>query len=218
MLFATTMRRRIEMVRVTAFPTIEWLTDRAARPLDIEPISSACETGGSNTATAIAAQLTEGAEDETSICADAWIQTPNGEEHVGIVLRRCGRRIGIRFSARYERDTDQRDALVLVYGSFDMIYRVRCPEPGAPVHDVVYAIEMMHPTWFSNAGRLSAGRDASVEAVMNSDLLASVGSIQLPGSSIRRIRLSRASDWVRSFENALGIPCMISFVRTQDAA
>ena len=166
---------------------------------------------------------------DTVVTRNTWVRTPNGEEPVDVVVERKSRRIGIRFSNRYERDYDHSDALVLVYGRFDTLYRI---SPGAcdvpknisgnifgneSCHDLAYAILSMIPSWFTAQGRVEAGRNASAEVLINSDRLALTGVLCLLSGTISRIRLSRASDWVNAFERALSTPKLVSFADARSA-
>lgn len=193
------------MVRASAYPTVEWLLRSGRNP--IPPSSSfTSDRADVHISTKVAKLLTAWKAGNTVVAQNIWIRTPNGEDPVDVVVERRSRRIGIRFSNRYERDYDRNDALVLVYGRFDTLYRISPGTGGTSAHDLAYAILSMVPSWFTAEGRVSAGRNASAEVLVSSDRLAWMGILRLPSGTITRIRLSRASDWVNAFERALSPP------------
>lgn len=205
------------MVRASAYPTVEWLTRSGRNPT---PPSSSftsvrCSRAELHIYSKVAELLTVWKADKTVVAQNIWVRTPNGEEPVDVVVERKSRRIGIRFSNRYERDNDRSDALVLVYGRFDTLYRISpCAggESGSESeNDLAYALLSMVPSWFTAEGRVQAGRNASAEVLVNSDRLAWMGILRLHSGTITRIRLSRASDWVNAFEQALSPPQLITY-------
>jgi len=196
------------MVRASAYPTVEWLIRSGRNPV---PPSSSCASiasrrEGVHNSSKVAKLLTAWKHHNTVVAQDIWVRTPNGEEPVDVVVERNNRRIGIRFSNRYEREYDRSDALVLVYGRFDTLYRISPEVAEGSVNDLAYAMLSMVPSWFTAEGRVSAGRNASAEVLVNSDRLAWTGILRLLSGTITRIRLSRASDWVDAFERALSPP------------
>ncbi len=213
----------VNMVRTSAFPTVEWLTRIGRRPVTEAPDSEQAHFSGSrpsNLSNSIARQLKAWCKGNTIVAQRVWVRTPNGEDSVDIVLERKNRRIGIRFSSRYETDCDNVDALVLVYGRFDALYRISNATPESAkikAGDISYSILSMYPSWFTSEGRVAAGRAAGTEALLHSDKLAWQGVLKLPGALINRIRLSRASDWVTAFERALSPPQMITYAEIRSA-
>jgi hypothetical protein len=133
-----------------------------------------------------------------------WVATPDGELPVDIVLHLGGKRIAICCRPAWiEADSDQ-DALLLVYGGFDVLYRCSVEETLESVVDTAYALMQSHPALFSSFGRLSLGRRASdgmVAAALRSDARRS--SVSGPHGSLQALRLHVASDWVQAFERAL---------------
>jgi len=132
---------------------------------------------------------------------------------VDLVIEHANRRIGIRLSVRYERETEEQDAIALVYGRFDALYRIRCSDPVSGAVDAAYLMVAAFPSWFTLSGRMQAGRLASEEAVLSGDRLETIGSITLDTLQMTRIRLSRANDWVRAFEAGLSRPWMRRHVK-----
>ncbi len=202
------------MVRISAFPTIEWLSERGDAPLDVQSVPA----GGSriirnrnDIRTRLADILNVWSNESTVIRTDAWVATPNGEKHIDIVLSRSGRRIGIRLAGPYEGEEDYDDAIALVYGRFDVVHRIHYAGESVPVVDLAYTIQTSHPAWFSENGRITAGRQASSEALLSAHKLDQTGALRLRSTRITRIRLSHASDWVEAFEAALGMPKQGSF-------
>ena len=202
-----------DMVRASAFPTVEWLlrSSCSSTPSSSSVHSRTSRRTKFDSALVFGNLLSEWKCSNTSVAQNSWIRTPNGEELVDVVVRRRDRRIGIRFSNPYEKDYDRSDALVLVYGRFDMIFRISAVPEEESVRDCAYAILSMVPSWFTAQGRMIAGRRVSPEALVNVDRLASTGMLFLPSGSITRIRLSRASDWVHAFEQALSPPRLTSY-------
>ncbi|GMQ81773.1 MAG: hypothetical protein BMS9Abin05_1209 [Rhodothermia bacterium] len=216
-------KKPVIMVRTSAYPTVEWLT-RTGRT----PVSRESESGkglsrsprSSDISNSVAGQLKAWCKGNTIVAQSIWIRTPNGEDPVDIVIERKNRRIGIRFSSRYEIDSDNSDALVLVYGRFDALYRItHATHESTKVKagDISYSIVSMYPGWFTSEGRVAAGRSAGTEALLHSDGLAWKGVLQLPGALINRIRLSRASDWVAAFERALSPPRLVTYADVRTA-
>lgn len=149
------------------------------------------------------------------IKSDVWIRTPNGEDHVDLILTHRGRRVGIRITERYERETTERDAIILVYGRFDALYRVRSTRGNRGMLDAAYLLVSIYPSWFTVAGRFEAGRMASDEAVLTGSALSDRGWVGLETVHVQRIRLSRANDWVRAFESGLSRPSISGRSRFQ---
>ena len=189
---------------VSAFPTIEWLRQRAAdrQPAVRQPLrhfpsrpSSASRLLGIMRSMLDASVLVE---------EGSWVATPDGELPVDIVLRRGGRSLAICCRPAWiDADSDQ-DALLLVYGGFDVLYRCSIDDSLESVVDATYALMHRHANWFSSFGRLSLGRRASdgiVAAALGSDGIGSV--VSGPNGSLQALRLHVASDWVKAFERAL---------------
>lgn len=193
------------MIRVSAFPTVEWLHSRAAdRPAVPAPghRSPGCTRRHSMPARRSARGLSfdrrtfvrilsDAVARDVSVHASEWVATPEGEQQVDIVIRRGDRHVGLMIGRRYEQDVETMDALRLVYGRFDALFRITGTGEGPSVHDVLYALVCEKPTWFTAAGRMEAGRRASDTALVR------------VRAGIRRMRLSRANEWVVAFEKAL---------------
>jgi len=145
------------------------------------------------------------------------ISTPNGEETIDLVVENKGRRVAYLFSSRYERELEQTDALALVYGKFDALYRIRVLENGLNDAALAFLAVSMNPSWFTSDGRLRAGRVASTAAPYSVEILKRIGKATLPGYSVMRMRLSRAGEWVRDFEQALSPPDFRTYVAKSSA-
>jgi len=117
------------MTHVTAWPTVEWLsrsnaaatpparrraTDRAAVPGRRKPDVSAL----------FVAEAARRAPQLSAVSTSTWCATPLGEQSVDVCVRMGHRRIGIQFSRPYEMNVRQIDALCLVYGRFDVLFRI----------------------------------------------------------------------------------------------
>lgn len=198
---------------VSAFPTVEWLRQRAA---DRQPASRqnvlrfpSRPSPAYRMICAIQSMLDASVRLEER----CWVATPDGELPVDIVLHRGGKRLAICCRPAWvEADSDQ-DALVLVYGGFDVLYRCAIEESLESVVDAAYALMQAHPTWFSAFGRLSLGRRAS-QGMVSAALRATQRGWKVTGphSAVQALRLHVASDWVKAFERALrgGSPFALS--------
>ncbi len=211
----TKIRTEKTMVRVSAWPTIDWLSrtgDAAKMNVDLatDPVA---ET--SSCLERLSGWLARWSRTGVEIQSDIWIRTPNGEEYVDLMFIHRGRRIGVRFTGRYERETSERDAIVLVYGRFDSLYRIRGGGSKRGMIDAAYLLVSLYPTCFTVAGRFEAGRMASDEAVLSGSELSERGWIGLDSVHIQRSRLSRANDWVRAFESGLSRPAIRGRSRIQ---
>jgi len=137
---------------------------------------------------------------------EQWVSTPDGEQSVDLVLLRGDRRVGLVIGRRYEQNAETFDALRLVYGGFDVLYRVTGIGSRCSVADVLHAFACEKPAWFTEAGRIEVGRRAAEDVLLGLvDRDASLGyPFGANGISIRRMRLSRANEWGEAFERALG--------------
>lgn len=198
---------------VTAFPTIEWLRQRASdrQPVSRQPIKQL--PSRPSPATRLLRAIRSMLDASVRIEERCWVATPDGELPVDIVLHRGGKRIAICCRPGWvEADSDQ-DALVLVYGGFDILYRCSVEESLESVVDASYALMQAHPTWFSAFGRLSLGRRAS-DGMVSAALRATESGWKAAGphGSVQALRLNVATDWVKAFERALrgGSPLALS--------
>jgi len=191
-------------VTVSAFPTVQWLQQRAAdrgpapRPARhrLSPRPSRAE--------GLLRELRPMLEATVTVEEACWVATPDGELPVDIVLHKGGKRIAVCCRpANIESNSDQ-DALMLVYGGFDVLYRCSVDASSEAMLDVAYALMQAHPVWFSAFGRLSLGRRASAFMV-GAALSAKDKQRRLcgPFGAIEALRLHVASDWVNAFERAL---------------
>lgn len=241
------------MIRVSAFPTVEWLRSRAAdrpaispsgrrltdasnrahrvesRPDDSVGSRSAGRPGRGSRCVrstgrrrraggsvrrvfleSLAVRLAEALAPGVGVYMDHWVSTPDGELPLDLVIRRGQRRLGLIVGQRYEQDTETVDALRLVYGGFDVLYRLNGVGAPRSVDDALYALICERPSWFTTAGRVGAGRRVSAAALLvgSGERAASETGPADPAGriTIRRMRLSRANDWVAAFERALGSP------------
>jgi hypothetical protein len=158
-------------------------------------------------ATRLAARLKEVLNDRTTIERNVWISTPEGETEVQIVLKNGNRRLAICFTDSYGMQSDLSDALVLVYGRFEALYRVQSDGSETALNDGVYALMCERPTWFSNYGRLSVGRLVSDAALIASGFDEANQTILMCTDRVvlSRMRLCKANDWVDAFEKALDV-------------
>ena len=192
------------MIQVSAYPTIEWLRTRAADRAAVAP-----GPGRFNQTPfmfRLASRLREVLASDVKLTRGVWIATPEGELDVSLVLEKDGKRIAVCETARYRLNADLSDALLLVYGRFDALYRLGCDGQTESLHDFVYGLMCQSPDWFSNFGRLSAGRKASAPALCSGGFERGVSGevFTTPHVHVKRMRLCVASDWVSQFEKALG--------------
>ncbi len=194
------------MTYVTAWPTLSSLR---TTPVDRAPVGrqrSSMLMPQRSIQARVLERLDVTLATTVSIKTMQWVATPRGELPVSCTLEGHGKRIAIQFSARTDTDWAAEDALVLVYGGFDSLYRVHI-EPGTgKVDDFLLALMNDHAGLFSHVGRLSIGRRASQAMVWR--MTASSSSprrmLQADGLWMRRMRLHVASDWVSAFERELG--------------
>ncbi len=191
-------------ITVSAFPTVEWLQQRAAdrgsaarhtlRPLPTRPSAAGRLLGAMRAMLDTSVRVEEG----------HWVATPDGELPVDIVLQKGDKRIGICCRSAWVASASDQDALMLVYGGFDVLYRCTVDASLESVVDAAYALMQAHPTWFSAFGRLSLGRRAS-DAMVASALCGTEKGWNVAGpfGMVEALRLRVASDWVRAFERAL---------------
>ncbi|NQV73857.1 hypothetical protein HQ496_12100 [bacterium] len=191
------------MIRVSAYPTVEWLKSRAC---DREAIQSLqLRRNPASFASRLAMRLQEVVSDAVTIEERVWITTPDGESEVQIVIKNGLRRIAVQISSAYCHQEEASDAVSLVYGRFEALHRIDGDATNEALHESVYALMCDRPTWFSNFGRLSAGRMATNEIVLtaNSHHEHHEEWISTARVRISRMRLCKANDWVRAFELAL---------------
>ncbi|NNF04373.1 MAG: hypothetical protein HKN17_07900, partial [Rhodothermales bacterium] len=96
-----------------------------------------------------------------SVHVDEWVVTPEGEQPVDIVVRGGDRSVAILVDRRYERDIRTLDALRLVYGRFDTLYRLSRNDTSESINDTLYAIACEKRRWFTLPGCLDLLRGAS---------------------------------------------------------
>ena len=223
------------MIRVTAYPTVEWLNQRSfgdehvnlaanARSIHHSSYTSHSQGAGfsispgirrnriTDTTASIVSRLSRWKDQSTGIESSSWISTPDGEQLLDLVVTSKGRRVGYRFSAGYERNVQQDDALALVYGKLEALYRVQLPPAQLNPADLACLIVSMNPSWFTSDGRIRAGRVASVKGVQAAGLLKRTGSVRFNGMHVLRRRITRAGEWVTDFERALGLPDFRTYV------
>jgi len=133
------------MTHVTAWPTLEWLDRTTAA--GHQPIRRATDRpaiGGrirANVPALFAADAYRRFPQVTTLSTSTWVATPLGEQCVDVSLRLGHRRIGIQFSHRYEMKSRQIDALCLVYGRYDVLFRVDANVPSTQVRAALAALE-----------------------------------------------------------------------------
>lgn len=189
---------------VSAFPTVEWLQQRAA---DRQPVTNQAmrrlPSRPSPSGRLLAAMRTM-LDASVRVEENRWVATPDGELPVDIVLHKGGKCIAICCRPAWVASASDQDALMLVYGGFDVLYRCTVDESLESTVDAAYALMQAHPAFFSAFGRLSLGRRAS-DAMVTAALRATEKGwmVEGPGGTVQALRLNVASDWVQAFERAL---------------
>lgn len=189
---------------VSAFPTVAWLQQRADDRAPIMRMETPRLPGRPSPASRLLQALRPMLQASARVEEHCWVATPDGELPIDFTLHFNGKRIA--FSCRpswMDADSDQ-DALTLVYGGYDALYRCGMDDAFESVVDAAYIIMQALPTWFSSFGRLSLDRRASDAVVAAA--LENTGkgwSVLGPGCRVEALRLHVASDWVVAFERAL---------------
>lgn len=192
------------MIRVSAYPTVEWLRNRAC---DRNPSTSV--TGKRyhpiSPSAQFAFKLREVVSRHVRVAQNVWITTPDGEAEIHIVLTMGGKRIALCFSERYSTGTALSDSILLVYGRFDGLYRIEGDHSASSLNDALYALMCDRTHWFSNFGRLSIGRLVSGRALLNKELVEAHPTTLLETETVKvsKMRMCKANDWVALFEKAL---------------
>lgn len=192
-------------IRVSAFPTVEWLRQRAA---DRQPLARSSERLPLTRATRVdqlVAVLRPMLSKAVRLEVGAWVATPDGEMPVDIALHLGGRTVAIACGPHWVAEQEGQDALTLVYGGFDAFVRCRFDGSHDGAVDAAYALMSRFPGLFSAFGRLSLSRrvsDTMIRALTERE--------EQPGwfldaghVHVRVMRLQVATDWVRAFEAAL---------------
>ena len=202
------------MLRVTAYPTVEWLQSRPTQQTpDREAVRPVSQRRVARPADELAALVERLAAPGVRVMTNAWVTTPDGELDVDLMITKGDRRLAIVFTGTYEHRTAESDALRLIYGRYDALLRFRGAasevQGRTNLRDLLYAIVLEKPTWFTESGRVRAGRWASPEGLLS---LATIPTLRTASglpvwrigtASISRRRLSRATEWVQPFERAL---------------
>lgn len=192
------------MISVTAYPTIEWIRNRACdRGAVLRSHARLPLTGSFSDR--IVSQLRPLLQETVAVDHNIWVATPDGEIEVNLVLQKGQRKIAICLSARYGAESKHADALTMVYGGYDALYRVNSDRSDRALNDLIYSLMCDKPSWFSNYGRLVTGRKASEESILTSSIRASEAPIMLDLDHVymERMKLCKANDWVIEFEKAL---------------
>lgn len=205
------------MTRVSAFPTVKWLetrspdrpplgTTRSSRPSAGLSAARPAPSPGSRLGKLIEQVMAPGVR----VACDTWISTPNGDQDVDVLISCGDRRLAIVFSGAYEHRAAEMDAVRLVYGRADVLLRLRGDAGARAMYNVLLAVVVEKPGWFSAAGRVKAGRWATPQAAIALSMAPTGRCVDgvpfwnLGDSRVSRMRMRCASDWVRPFEAALG--------------
>ncbi len=195
------------MIQVTAYPTLEWLRTRARDRGPVFPPDRSVPSDRMSTEVIqrLASRFRLVLVAETRIDVGVWISTPNGEKEVGLVIRHRDRSIAICDSRHYGLNPQCSDAVALVYGGFEALYRFRGNPTEEVLDDIVYMVMCDRAGWFTNFGRLSVGRKVSAETLLGIGTPQNHSNCLIDSDEVclTRMRLCIASDWVDPFERAL---------------
>ena len=92
------------MIRVTAYPTVEWLNTRTLVNLNDDRAASSGDLAALRHA--VWSRLNRWSQPQTYVFESTCISTPNGEEIIDLVIENKGRRVAYLFSSRYERQLE----------------------------------------------------------------------------------------------------------------
>ncbi len=195
------------MIQVTAYPTLEWLRTRAhdRGPVFPRDHSVPSDRMSTNFINQLASRFRQVLVSETRIDVGVWISTPNGEKEVGLVIQHRDRSIAICDSRHYGQNPQCSDAVALVYGGFEALYRFGGNPTEEVLDDIVYMVMCDRAGWFTNFGRLSVGRKVSDETLLETCTRQDRSNFLIDTDEVclTRMRLCVASDWVDPFERAL---------------
>lgn len=189
---------------VSAFPTIAWLQQRAADRAPAARIESHRLPARPSPAMRLLQALRPMLDAEVRVEEHVWVATPDGELPVDFTLQYKGKKIAFCCRPSWIDAHSDQDALTLVYGGHEALYRCELNETHEAAVDAAYTLMQALPTWFSSFGRLSLGRRATDAVVVSAASNSGKGwSVRGTGCHITALRLHVASDWVVAFERAL---------------
>lgn len=131
------------------------------------------------------------------------IATPIGSVAADIVLEKGGRRIAVLVG-----DTaKEREAVLLVYGAYDVIFCVSRLDAQKSALAVVSLLEAAEPSLFKSAKSARLAALMTVRRVHSGrSTLSAEGWDGTIAATIRRRRINRPAEWAREFEEAISRP------------
>lgn len=133
------------------------------------------------------------------------VETPAGRSHVPLVLESAGRRIAVLPDDAAGPASAEDAAMILVFGVFDVVYRVRRRALLGDVPGVAAEIAGQEPTLFDDESRramrlCALPRKAGATASDRPPVRPAAGS---PMADVRVMRLKCPTEWADAFEMAM---------------
>jgi hypothetical protein len=133
----------------------------------------------------------------TDMALSQAVVTPLGSLPADIVLQRGRRRIVIQVG----RATGEAETALLVYGGFDVVYRVSAHDARLSVTSIAALLENAEPEIFGSTGAAFLSGLSSIRRIERGRRTMHAvrwdGSL---GASLHRRRISRPADWATRFE------------------
>lgn len=131
------------------------------------------------------------------------VQTPIGSVGADVVLTSHGRRVALLVG----ESAAEREAVLLVYGAFDAIFRVSALDARQGALAVTSLLESAEPTLFKSNRTARLASLTSVRKVHNGrTTLMAEGWDGLMTATLHRRRINRPGEWARDFEEAVSRP------------
>ncbi len=131
------------------------------------------------------------------------VATPIGSVAADIVLEKGGRRVAVLVG----ETAKEREAVLLVYGAYDVIFCVSRLDAQKSALAVVSLLESAEPTLFKTEPSARLAALMTVRRVHSGrSTLSAEGWDGAMAATIRRRRINRPAEWAREFEEALSRP------------
>ncbi|MFT4604047.1 MAG: hypothetical protein ACI9W4_000766 [Rhodothermales bacterium] len=131
------------------------------------------------------------------------IATPIGTVSADIVLENGGRRAAVLVG----ESAKEREAVLLVYGAYDVIFCVSRLDAEKSALAVVSLLEAAEPSLFKTAKAARLAALSTVRRVHSGrSTLSAEGWDGRMAATVRRRRINRPAEWAREFEEAISRP------------
>jgi hypothetical protein len=131
------------------------------------------------------------------------IATPIGSVSADIVLEKGGRRAAVLVG----ETAKEREAVLLVYGAYDVIFCVSRLDAQKSALAVVSLLEAAEPSLFKGVKSARLASLSSVRRVHSGrTTLSAEGWDGTMAATVRRRRINRPAEWAREFEEAISRP------------